>query len=146
MAELKNPRDFTKALTLLQVLDITIYIIVAAVTYNYAGDGVGSPALGSTSPVMQKVAYGIALPTIVIAGVIFCHVGSKYIYLRVFAGTDRVHKRDFIATGSWIGINLGMWIIAWIIAEAVPVFDNLLSLIVRIPVLLSPLCWPTDTA
>ncbi|RJE23789.1 hypothetical protein PHISCL_03874 [Aspergillus sclerotialis] len=129
MAELKDPRDFTKALTLLQVLDITIYIIVAAVTYNYAGSGVGSPALSSTSPVMQKVAYGIALPTIIIAGVIFCPVGSKYIYLRVFAGTDRVHKRDFIATGSWIVINLGMWIIAWIIAEAVPVFDNLLSLI-----------------
>lgn len=130
MAELKNPRDFPKALCLLQVLDIVIYIIVAAVTYRYAGDGVTSPALSSTSPVVQKVAYGIALPTIIIAGVVFCHVGCKYIYLRIFQGSDRMHKRDFVATGSWVGINLVMWTIAWIIAEAVPVFDSLLSLIV----------------
>lgn len=131
MAELKDPRDFPKALCLLQSLDIVIYIVTAVVIYRYAGDGVGSPALGSTNPVLQKVAYGIALPTIVIAGVVFGHVGCKYIYLRIFQGTDRMHKRDFVATGSWIAIAIVMWVIAWIIAEAVPVFSNILSLIVR---------------
>lgn len=131
MAELQNPRDFPKALCLLQVLDICIYIVVAIVVYYYAGDSVASPALGSTNPILQKVAYGIALPTIVIAGVIFGHVGIKYIYLRIFEGTDRMHKRDFVATGSWVGIGAAMWTIAWIIAAAVPVFSNLLGLIVR---------------
>ena len=131
MAELKNPRDFPKALCLLQTLDIIIYIVTAVVIYRYAGEGVGSPALGSTNPILQKVAYGIAIPTIVIAGVIFGHVGCKYIYLRIFQGTDRMHKRDFVATGSWIAIGVVMWTIAWIISEAVPVFSNLLSLIVR---------------
>lgn len=133
MAELQNPRDFPKALCLLQVLDICIYIVVAVVVYYYAGNSVASPALGSTNPILQKVAYGIALPTIVIAGVIFGHVGIKYIYLRIFEGTDRMHKRDFVATGSWVGIGAAMWTIAWIIAAAVPVFSNLLGLIVRFP-------------
>lgn len=41
-----------------------------------------------------------------------------------------MHKRDFVAIGSWIGIALSLWILAWIIAEAIPVFSNLLSLIV----------------
>lgn len=131
MAELKDPHDFPKALCLLQTLDISIYIVTAVVIYRYAGDGVSSPALGSTNPILQKVAYGIALPTIVIAGVIFGHVGCKYIYLRLFQGTDRVHRRDFVALGSWIGIATVMWVIAWVIAEAVPVFSNILSLIVR---------------
>lgn len=129
MAELKNPRDFPKSLCLLQVLDLVIYIITAVVTYVYAGDGVAAPALGSTNPILQKVAYGIALPTIVIAGVIFGHVAAKYIYLRVFQGTDRMHKKDFVATGSWVLIGVILWVIAWIIAESVPVFDTLLSLI-----------------
>ena len=129
MAELKNPRDFPKSLCLLQVLDIVIYIITAVVTYVYAGEGVAAPALGSTNLMLQKVAYGIALPTIVIAGVIFGHVAAKYIYLRVFQGTDRMHKTDFVATGSWVLIGLILWVIAWIIAESVPVFDTLLSLI-----------------
>jgi hypothetical protein len=41
-----------------------------------------------------------------------------------------MHKRDFTAVGSWVGIAAGLWLVAWIIAEAIPVFNNLLSLIV----------------
>lgn len=44
-----------------------------------------------------------------------------------------MHKRDLVAVGTWIGIGLVLWIIAWIIASAIPVFSNLLSLIVRPP-------------
>lgn len=70
------------------------------------------------------------LTQIIIAGVINGHIACKSIYTRVFAGTDRMHKRDMMAVGSWIGIALGLWIVAWIIAEAIPVFSNLLSLMV----------------
>lgn len=58
------------------------------------------------------------------------HVAAKLIYLRLFANTDRVHKRDWIAIGSWVGICVALWVIAWVIASAIPVFSNLLSLIV----------------
>lgn len=40
-----------------------------------------------------------------------------------------MHKRDWVAISSWVGIGLFLWILAWIIAEAIPVFSNLLSLI-----------------
>lgn len=66
-----------------------------------------------------------------IAGVISGHIACKSIYTRIFAGTDRMHKRDFMAVGSWIGIAVALWVIAWIIASAIPVFSNLLSLMVR---------------
>jgi uncharacterized membrane protein len=69
---------------------------------------------------------------IIIAGVINGHVASKAIYLRIFAGTDRMHKRDFVAVSSWIAIALVLWVIAWIIATAIPVFSTLLSLIVSV--------------
>lgn len=42
-----------------------------------------------------------------------------------------MHKRDLIAVGSWIGVALSLWIIAWIISAAIPVFSKLLSLMVR---------------
>lgn len=61
------------------------------------------------------------------------HVAFKYVYVRIFRGTDRMHKRDWVAVSSWIGIALGLWILAWIISAAIPVFSNLLSLIVRLP-------------
>lgn len=41
-----------------------------------------------------------------------------------------MHKRNFVAVASWIGLAVGLWIIAWIIAEAIPVFSDLLTLIV----------------
>lgn len=65
-----------------------------------------------------------------IAGVINGHVACKYIYVRLFRGTDHMHQRSLVSFGSWVLIGLILWTIAWIIAEAIPVFNNLLSLIV----------------
>ncbi|CBF83190.1 hypothetical protein AN3207.2 [Aspergillus nidulans FGSC A4] len=129
ISELKDPREFPKSLFLLQGTDTILYIVSAVVIYVYAGPDVTSPALGSASTVVGKVAYGVALPTIIIGGVVNGHVASKYVYVRVFRGTDRIHKKDIIAVGSWVGITLGLWVVAWVIASAIPVFNNLLSLI-----------------
>ena len=64
ISEMKKPEDFPKALAGLQLSDISLYIVTAVVIYTYAGPDVSSPALGSTTPVVKKVAYGIALPTV----------------------------------------------------------------------------------
>ncbi|EMD00264.1 hypothetical protein BAUCODRAFT_64323 [Baudoinia panamericana UAMH 10762] len=129
ISELKNPKDFPRALIFLQAWDITLYIIVALVVYRYTGPDVKSPALGSANNVVKRVAYGIALPTIIIAGIIYAHVAAKYIYVRIFRGTKHMSKRTWLAVGSWVGIVLCLWVIAWIIAESIPVFNDLLSLI-----------------
>ena len=67
---------------------------------------------------------------IIIAGVINGHVSAKSVYVRIFRGTDHMHKRSWIAVGSWTAIVLALWVLAWIIAEAIPVFNKLLSLVV----------------
>lgn len=41
-----------------------MYLVVAIVVYRYAGVDVASPALGSASKIVVKIAYGIALPTV----------------------------------------------------------------------------------
>lgn len=129
MSELKDPKEYPKSLFLLQGIDVCLYIVTSVVVYYYAGQDVTSPALGSASPVVRKVAYGIALPTIIIGGVVNGHVACKYVYVRIFRGSDRMHKKDLVATGTWVILMLGLWIVAWIIAEAIPVFNNLLSLV-----------------
>ena len=106
-----------------------MYVIAAVVIYRYAGADVASPALGSTSPLLQKIAYGVAIPTIVVAGVINGHVAAKYVYVRMFRGTDRMSKKSWGSFGIWAGIVLVLWVVAWIIAEAIPVFNDLLGLI-----------------
>lgn len=130
ISELKNPRDFPKALAFLQCSDISMYIITAVVVYYYAGDHVASPALDSASEVVKKVAYGVAIPTIVIAGVVNGHVGVKYLYVRLLRDhkDDLLHQKNRKSYGIWVFICTASWIGAWLIAEAVPVFNDLLGL------------------
>lgn len=68
-----------KALYALQIADTTLYLIVGIVVYAYAGRDTVSPALGNTGTTLRRIAYGIALPTIMIAGVINGHVCAKLV-------------------------------------------------------------------
>ncbi|OKL56562.1 hypothetical protein UA08_08079 [Talaromyces atroroseus] len=129
ISEMEKPRDYPKTLFMLQFTDTAMYILTAVEIYYFGGKDVASPALGSTGPIMSKVAYGIAIPTIVIAGVINGHVACKYVYVRMLRGTEHMHKRSMFSVGIWVGIAFALWTIAWIVAEAIPVFNNLLSLI-----------------
>jgi hypothetical protein len=129
ISEMENPKDFPKALVLLQATDTSMYFLVAMGIYAYGGDKVDSPALGSAGTVIGKVAWGLAIPTIIIAGVIYGHVASKYIYVRLFRGTKHMAKKTWLSIGSWLAITLTLWTIAWIIAESIPDFNDLLALI-----------------
>ena len=128
ISELKKPEEYPKALYLLQGVDTTMYLIVALVTYVFAGTNVASPALGSTGPFLSKLAYGLAIPTIVVSGVINGHVAVKYVHARIFP-KEKVSEISSISNGVWILLGLLFWTLAWIIAEAIPVFNNLLGLI-----------------
>jgi Na+-driven multidrug efflux pump len=66
---------------------------------------------------------------IAIAGVINAHVAAKFVYVRMFRGTKHMSKRTWLSLGSWILITLILWVVAWIIAESIPVFNDLLALI-----------------
>lgn len=129
ISELRDPKEFPKALWLLQICDTGFYIVAAIVIYRYAGADVSSPALGSASDTVAKVAYGIAIPTIIIAGVIYGHVATKYVFVRVFRGTEHLHARTWYSYLVWGSIAATCWILAFIIAESIPVFNDLLSLI-----------------
>jgi uncharacterized membrane protein len=64
MSEMQDPKEFPKSLAMLQIVDTTMYVVTAMVIYCYAGPDVASPALSSAGPVMKKVAYGLAIPTV----------------------------------------------------------------------------------
>lgn len=47
----------------------------------------------------------------------------------MYRGTKHMSQRTFLAVGSWVAIILTMWVIAWILAESIPVFNDLLGLV-----------------
>ncbi|KAJ5094887.1 hypothetical protein N7532_007220 [Penicillium argentinense] len=129
IAEMETPNDFKKSLFMLQGFEICLYLTAGVVVYCYVGKDVSSPALSSAGPLMKKVAFGIAIPTIVGAGVVNGHIGLKYIYFRLCSKSDLIHQRNWKSIGLWLGLGVSCWIVAWIIAEAIPVFSDLNSLI-----------------
>lgn len=128
VAELREPRDFKKSLFLMQGFMTPFYIMSAVLIYYYCGPNVPSPSITAASPIVAKIAYGVACPTIVIAGVINGHVAFKSIYIRVCP--DLVHETSARSKGAWAGICGVCWVAAWLIAEMIPSFHQLLALVV----------------
>ena len=52
----------------------------------------------------------------IIAGVIYGHVASKYVFIRMF-GAKAMAKKTKKAFFTWAAITGVLWIIAWIIAQ-----------------------------
>jgi hypothetical protein len=130
IGEFKEPDDWHKALALLQITDTTLYIVAAVVIYVSVGEDVPSPALSASgSAIMRKAIWGVAIPTIVIAGVIYGHVAARYIFVRLFRDTKHMVRRTKLSTLTWFAITFGIWLVSMIIAESIPVFNSLLGLV-----------------
>ncbi|KAJ5112974.1 Amino acid transporter transmembrane [Penicillium angulare] len=137
-SELRDIKDFPKALALLQTCEMILYTVSAIVIYAYVGQEVTSPVLNSAGKLFRKISYGIAIPTvgcqIVIGGVVNAHVAVKFIYVSRFRGTNAMHTQSFQARASWAVICAGLWILSWIIAEGIPVFNDVLGLAVCVSI------------
>ncbi|EPS94778.1 hypothetical protein FOMPIDRAFT_1038729 [Fomitopsis schrenkii] len=129
IAEMKEPKDFVKALYALQIADTTLYLIVGIVVYAYAGRDTVSPALGNTGTTLRRIAYGIALPTIMIAGVINGHVCAKLVFRRNGVASRHMTAHSWTGWLTWTAICLAIWAVAFIIAEVIPFFNDLLGVI-----------------
>jgi amino acid permease len=77
ISEMRDPRKYTFALLLCQVGVTSVYLIVGCIVYFYCGSYVSSPALGSAGGDMKKIAYGFALPGLIVTTTICSHVSSR---------------------------------------------------------------------
>ncbi|KAI0552848.1 transmembrane amino acid transporter protein-domain-containing protein [Xylaria curta] len=128
MDEMHTPKDFVKSIWVLGIIEIIIYTLTGALIYYFVGLDVKSPALLSAGPLLSKIAFGIALPVIFISGSINGTVVGRYIHGRVYR--DSVTR--FINTPkgwiSWILLISTITVVAWVIAEAIPFFEDLLAI------------------
>ncbi|KAM6525992.1 hypothetical protein FSOLCH5_002123 [Fusarium solani] len=128
IAEMKDPRKYTRALMVCQTLVTIVYVVVAVIVYYYCGSYIASPALGSAGSVIKKVAYGIALPGLLVNGGLLTHVSSKYIFVRALRGTKHLASNSAIHFASWLGCTVGISLITYVLASAIPVFGGIVSL------------------
>ncbi|KAE8371828.1 transmembrane amino acid transporter protein-domain-containing protein [Aspergillus bertholletiae] len=129
MDEMHTPTDYKKSIWALGLLQIAIYTITGAVIYAFVGQEVESPALLSAGPLVSKIAFGVALPVIFISGAINTIVAGRLIHQRIYANsvTRYINTRGGWIT--WLTLITVLTVIAWVIAEAIPFFSDLLSIV-----------------
>lgn len=76
VSEMRDPRKYTRSLLLCQGGVTAIYITIGCVVYYYCGSYVASPALGSAGVMVKKVAYGFALPGLIVTTTLVIHVSK----------------------------------------------------------------------
>ncbi|KAG9683278.1 putative amino acid transporter, partial [Aureobasidium melanogenum] len=130
IAEMKNPRDFPKALWAVTIAEVILFSLVGAIIYAYTGTQYyTAPAFGSLSnEVYKKVSFSFMIPTIIFLGVLYASVSARFVFFRIFAGTRHMGQHTVVGWASWAAILLCTWILAFIIAEVIPFFSDLLSL------------------
>ena len=74
VSEMKDPKKYTRALIVCQSTITIIYVVVGVTVYYYCGSHVVNPALGSAGSTIKKISYGIALPGLLVSGLILAHV------------------------------------------------------------------------
>lgn len=130
IAEMKEPRDFPKALWACTILEIIVFSIVGGAVYAYTGNQyMTSPAFGSLQPIYKKVAFSFMIPTIIFLGVLYASVSARFVFLRIFHNSRHKNENTVAGWASWAAILLVTWIFAFIIANSIPFFSSLLSLL-----------------
>lgn len=129
MSEMRNPKMYTRALLACQGFTLALYLSIGVVVYYYCGQYVATPALGSAGATTKRVAYGIALPALLVSGILYTHVPAKWIFLQALKGSKHLTKNTPTHWGVWFACVAGCAIFSYIIASAIPVFSGLVGLI-----------------
>ncbi|KAH3673366.1 hypothetical protein WICMUC_003685 [Wickerhamomyces mucosus] len=130
ISEMKNPKDFKKALNVVTTIEVIVFALAGSIIYVYVGDEyITAPAFGSLSGHYKIIAFSFAIPTIIFLGALYSNVSSQFIYFQIFK-PNSIHRNSHTAKGwiTWVLLNAIFWILAFIIAEVIPFFSDLLSL------------------
>lgn len=130
ISQMKQPKDFKKALYVVTLAELIVFSLAGSIVYVYVGEAyITSPAFGSLTGNYKKVAFSFALPTILFLGALYSNVSAQFLFSHIFKRTSR-HRNDHTVVGwlVWVGLNLVLWVLGFVLAEVIPFFSDLLSL------------------
>lgn len=128
ISEMRNPKDYNKAVYITFAIVNAAYLAFSLVVYKYCGQWVASPSLGSAGPLIKKVTFGIGIFGLVISACIYVHLTAKYIFVRLLRNSVHLQKPTMIHWAVWLGSSIGIGALAFILAEAIPIFNYLVAL------------------
>ncbi|KXS96035.1 hypothetical protein AC578_2276 [Pseudocercospora eumusae] len=128
ISEMKNPKDYRKAVYVCMSIVTAAYLSFSLVVYRWAGQWVASPSLGSAGQTVKMVAYGIGLVGLIVSACLYLHVAAKYCFVRILRKSRHLQDNTLIHWGTWLGCVWSLGFLAFILAEAIPIFNYLIAL------------------
>ncbi|POY71025.1 hypothetical protein BMF94_5950 [Rhodotorula taiwanensis] len=128
-SEMRDPRDYPKAVLACQGFVTAFYLAIGCVVYLYAGQYVASPALGTAGVLLKRIAYGLAIPGLLAAAVIYTHLPAKWIFVRALRNSHHLTHSTKTHWLVWLACTGGCVLFSYVVASAVPVFNGLVGLV-----------------
>ena len=128
ISEMREPRDYRKALYTCMSIVTAAYLAFALVVYRWCGQWTASPALGSAGETIKIVAYAVGFVGLWISACLYLHVAAKYVFVRILRDSKHLQTNSVVHWGTWLGCTCGLCTIAFILAESIPIFNYLVSL------------------
>ncbi|KAL7623254.1 hypothetical protein AAE478_006935 [Parahypoxylon ruwenzoriense] len=105
ISEMRNPRDYRKALYICMGLVLCMYLSFSLVVYRWTGRWVANPSLGSAGGTIKKVSYGIGLVGLAVSGCLYQHVAAKYLFVRILRNTRHLQSNTLVHWGLFITVG-----------------------------------------
>lgn len=128
-SEMRDQRDYNKLMILGQGFVSLNYFLVTCIIYGRVGQYATSPALGSAGPIMEKICYGIALPGLFFSCFFQAHIAGKHALVRLLRDTRHLQTNSMVHWITWISMMGLVVVIGFVVASAIPFFNDLLALI-----------------
>ncbi|KAF9888661.1 hypothetical protein FE257_008419 [Aspergillus nanangensis] len=128
VSEMRNPKDYRKALYTCMIIVTGSYLCFSLVVYRWCGKWVAVPSLGSAGQTMKMVAYGVGLIGLVVSACVYVHIAAKYIFVRVLRNSRHLQSNTITHWATWLGCTCGLSALAFIFAEAIPIFNYLTAM------------------
>ncbi|OJZ90114.1 hypothetical protein ASPFODRAFT_58754 [Aspergillus luchuensis CBS 106.47] len=131
LAEMRRPWDFWKGLLCAQLFICLVYIFFGAFVYSFYGQYSISNIYNVVEPKgLQEAVNIVYFLTTIIACILYFNIGMKSVYQQVFMELfnfpDISTKRGRLL---WYGLGPVYWIIAFVIAAAVPNLSGISSMV-----------------
>lgn len=74
------------------------------------------------------VSYGIGLVGLIVSACLYLHVAAKYVFVRILRDSKHLQANTLVHWATWLGCTFGLGSLAFILAEAIPIFNYLIAL------------------
>jgi len=127
--EMRHPMEFRKAVIIAFAITTVMYTLYGVFIYAYTGIYSQSPYFFNlVNPKLQKAAFFLQIPNLLIAGVNYAYLATKNVLRRFPSKRTAAYKNDLKSWALWVFLVATFWWVPWLLEELIPVFDDLIGI------------------